>query len=42
MKVVKNNYGGCGAMVGENVISEVSVEESYIKIGTRGNVYVER
>ena len=42
MKVVKDNFGGCGAMDGENVISEVSVEERYIKIGSGGNAYVGR
>ena len=42
MKVVKDNFGGCGAMDGENVISEASVEERYIKIGSGGNVYMGR
>ena len=42
MKIVKDNFGGCGAMDGENVISEASVEERYIKIGIGASVYVER
>ena len=42
MKIVKDNFGGCGAMDGENVISEASVEERYIKIGSGGNVYMGR
>ena len=42
MKVIKDDFGGCGAMDGKNVISEASVEERYIKIGIGGSVYVER
>ena len=42
MKIVKDNSGGCGAMDGENVISEASVEERYIKIGSGRNVYMGR
>ena len=42
MKIVKDNFGGCGAMDGKNVISEASVEERYTKIGSGGNVYMGR